>query len=97
MSSTVLKHALVCVSFTAFCAPVAAKQFQPILSCEIVKTERAALKQAPNGVRRVSEHVLEIASKKARSGLSINRPTIRARWAAYTGVTAATMPMRKRI
>lgn len=63
MSSTVLKHALVCASLAAFSTPVAAKQSQPILSCEIVKTERAALKQAPKGVRRVSKHVLEIPSK----------------------------------
>lgn len=64
MSSSVLKHALVCALLTVFCAPVAAKQSQPILSCEIVKTERVALKQAPNRVRRVSKHVLEITSKK---------------------------------
>ena len=64
MSSTVLKYALICASFALVSAPVAAKQSQPILSCEIVKTERAALKQAPNGVRRVNKHVLEIASKK---------------------------------
>lgn len=63
MSSTVLEHALVCASFAAFSLPVAAKQSQPILSCEIVKAERAALKQAPKGVRRVSNHVLEIRSK----------------------------------
>lgn len=63
MSSTVLKHALVCASLAAFSIPVAAKQSQPILSCEIVKTERTALKQAPQGVRRVSKHVLEIPSK----------------------------------
>jgi hypothetical protein len=64
MSSTVLKRALVCGSLAFFSTAVAAKKSQPILSCEAQKIERAALKLAPKGVRRVSKHVLEVTSKK---------------------------------
>jgi hypothetical protein len=64
MPSTALKHALVCASFAVDSTAVAAKESHPLLSCETQKVERAALKQAPKGVRRVSKHVLEIASGK---------------------------------
>lgn len=64
MSSTVLKRVLVCASLAFFSTSVAAKKSQPILSCEAQKNERAALKLAPKGVRRVSKHVLEVTSKK---------------------------------
>jgi hypothetical protein len=64
MSSTALKHALVCASLAVGSTAVAAKESQPLLSCETQKVERSALKQAPKGVRRVSKHVLEIASGK---------------------------------
>jgi hypothetical protein len=43
---------------------VGAKGKQGILSCETKETERAALKQAPKGVHRVSKHVLEVTLKK---------------------------------
>ena len=64
MSSTVLKHALVCVSFAFVIPAVRAMEPQGILSCEAQKFERAALKQAPKTVRRVSKHVLEITTTK---------------------------------
>jgi hypothetical protein len=43
---------------------VLAKESQSALSCETAKVERAALKQAPKGARRVEKHVLEIVTKK---------------------------------
>jgi hypothetical protein len=64
MSSTVLKHALLCALLAVGSTVVVAKESQPVLSCETQKVERTALKQAPKGVRRVSKHVLEISSKK---------------------------------
>jgi hypothetical protein len=64
MSSTALKHALACASFAVVSTAVAATESQPLLSCETQKVERAALKQAPKGARRVSKHVLEITSEK---------------------------------
>jgi hypothetical protein len=60
MSSTVLKNALACASFAIVSVSVAAEESQPLLSCETQKTERAALKQAPNGAHRVSKHVLMV-------------------------------------
>lgn len=63
MSSIVLKSALACASFLALSGAVAAKESQQLLSCETQKAERAALKQAPKGARRVSKHVLEISLK----------------------------------
>jgi hypothetical protein len=64
MSSTVLKHALVCASFAFVIPAVGAKESQGILSCETQKVERAALKQAPKTIRRVSKHVLEVTTTK---------------------------------
>jgi hypothetical protein len=64
MSSTVLKHALVCASFAVVGTAIATKESQPLLSCETQKVERAALKQAAKGARRVSKHVLEVTSEK---------------------------------
>jgi hypothetical protein len=65
MSSIALKHALVCAWFAvATSTAAAAKDSQPILSCENQKVESAALKQAPKGARRVSKHVLEITLEK---------------------------------
>jgi hypothetical protein len=64
MSSTALKHALLYASLAVGSSTVAAKESPPLLSCETQKVERTALKQAPKGVRRVSKHVLEIASGK---------------------------------
>jgi len=66
MSSTVLKHALVCASFAFAIPTVAAKESQGILSCETQQVERAALKQAPKAARRVSKHVLEVTTTKGR-------------------------------
>jgi hypothetical protein len=64
MSSTVLSRALVCASFALVSTAVLAKDSQPVLSCETQKVERASLKQAPRGARRVGTHVLEVISKK---------------------------------
>jgi hypothetical protein len=64
MSSTVLKHALACASFAFVIPAVGAKESHGILSCETQKVERAALKQAPKAVRRVSKHVLEVTTTK---------------------------------
>src|SRR4051794_3968493 len=60
MSSTVLKHVIACASFAVVSTAVAAKESNPLLSCETQKVERAALKQAPKGARRVSKHVLVV-------------------------------------
>lgn len=64
MSSTVLSRALVCALFTFVSTAVLAKASLPVLSCESEKVERAALKQAPMGARRVDTHVLEVVSRK---------------------------------
>lgn len=64
MSSTVLKSALACATF-AFVFPAASAQASlGTLSCETRQVEGAALKQAPKTVRRVSKHVLEVATIK---------------------------------
>lgn len=64
MSSTVLSRALVCASLALVSSAVLTKEFQPALSCETAKVERAALGQAPRGARRVETHVLEVITKK---------------------------------
>lgn len=64
MSSTVLEHALVCASLAFVIPAVGAKESRGILSCESQKVERAALKQAPKTVRRVSKHVLVVTTTK---------------------------------
>lgn len=64
MSSTVLNRALVCASLALVSTAALAKESQPVLSCETAKVERAALRQAPKGARRVETHVLEVITKK---------------------------------
>lgn len=64
MLSTVLSRALVCASFALVSTAVVAKESQPVLSCETAQVERATLKQAPKGTRRVETHVLEVMTKK---------------------------------
>lgn len=64
MSSTVLSRALVCASFAFVSTAVLAKDSRPGLSCETEKVERAALRQAPKGARRVDTHVLEVITRK---------------------------------
>lgn len=63
MSSTVLNRALVCASLALASTAVLAKDSQPTLSCETATVERAALRQAPKGTRRVETHVLEVTTK----------------------------------
>jgi hypothetical protein len=64
MSSTVLSRALIGVLFTSVSLTALAAESQSVLSCENQKVESIALKQAPKGARRVSEHVLEVTSQK---------------------------------
>jgi hypothetical protein len=64
MSSTVLTRALVCALLVFVRATVLAEDSQPVLSCETQKVERAALRKAPSGARRMGTHVLEVISKK---------------------------------
>lgn len=64
MSSTVLRPALVCALFTLVSTAALAKNSQSVLSCETKKLERTALRQAPQGARRVNTHVLEVITKK---------------------------------
>jgi hypothetical protein len=66
MSSTVLERALVCALFAVASNVTTAKDSQSLLSCEAQKIERAALKQAPKGARRVSKHVLEVPLESGR-------------------------------
>lgn len=73
MSSTVLKHALICASFAFVIPTVSAKESQGILSCETQKVERAALRQAPKAARRVSKHVLEVTTTNGRQRF-VDRP-----------------------
>jgi len=64
MSSIVLSRALVCASFAFASTAVLAKDSHPALSCETEKIERATLRQAPKGARRVNTHILEVTTKK---------------------------------
>jgi hypothetical protein len=64
MSSTILYRAIVCASFAFVSTAVPAKDSHPVLSCETVNVEHAALRQAPRGARRVNTHVLEVIIRK---------------------------------
>lgn len=64
MSSTVVSRALVCASLTLVSNAVLSRESQPALSCETAKLERAVLGQAPEGARRVENHVLEVTTAK---------------------------------
>lgn len=64
MSSTVLSRALVGVVLASVCISGLAVEPQSVLTCGNQKVESAALKQAPRGARRVSEHVLEVTSQQ---------------------------------
>ncbi|GAB3442546.1 hypothetical protein NX773_11900 [Massilia solisilvae] len=66
MSSTVLRRALACASLALVSTAVLSKESKPALSCETAKVERAVLRQAPKGARRVETHVLEVTTNKGR-------------------------------
>lgn len=65
MSFTVLKRALVYALFPCQ-HRYGGQGISILLSCETQKVERAALKQAPKGARRVSKHVLEVPLESGR-------------------------------
>jgi hypothetical protein len=64
MSSIGLSRALIGALFSFVGSTALAAGSQLVLSCENQKVESIALKQAPKGARRVSEHVLEVTSQK---------------------------------
>lgn len=64
MSSTVHSRALICAALALVSTAVLAENYQPALSCDTTKVERAALTQAPKGARRVEKHVLEVITDK---------------------------------
>jgi hypothetical protein len=74
MSSTLLQRALVGAAFACISSTVSGMETRSTLSCEKQKPERAALKQAPMGARRVNSHVLEIMSNRGAQRFIDNPP-----------------------